>query len=322
MAGDPSGRRVLVTGADGFIGLHLVRHLLGGGDQVVAVVRRLPPRRLDPGLASLTLLPVELTDAPAVASLLADAEPDLVFHLAAAGVRGGVRGDAVMADNLAAARALVSGLLQLGRPLRLVNVGSCFEYGEGAHMAEDHDLNPTNAYGEAKRAAGALIHDLSRGSAVSAVTVRPFTPYGPFEAPSRLVPHVICHALDGRDIPLTSGRQQRDFLYVADLAEGIAAAAGAPADAMINLCSGTGTPVREMVELILELMGNPVAAQFGAVPDRAGEMWVQSGDNARAAEWLGWRPKTDLAEGLRQTIDWVADHRDLLARLDDQRTGG
>ena len=300
--------RALVTGAAGFVGAALCQRLLADDHDVTALVR--PGRTDAPRLLSirgdLTFAEADLLDVEAVDDAIERARPDVVYHLAAAGVvdrrddRAVLRGNIEGTYNLAAA-------LPKTPARRLVHVASCFEYGEGDMMAEDHPLQPTTVYGAAKAGAHLLLQSLRRSHGLPTVSLRLFTPYGPGMPESTLIAATIAKALAGETIATTEGRQQRDFLYIDDVAEGIAAAGRAALDddiEAINLASGTGTPIREVVATILRLVGGNARAEFGALPYRDGEMWVQSGDRAAAAAHLNWTPRVGLEDGLARTIDW------------------
>jgi nucleoside-diphosphate-sugar epimerase len=136
--------------------------------------------------------------------------------------------------------------------------------------------------------------------------VRPFAVYGPRQSSRFLIPQVILHALRREDFPTTLGEQGRDWIYVEDVVDGIirASLSEEAIGQIINLCSGQEHTVREVVGRVLEIMGNPIEARFGALPYRRGEIWHLVGDNAKAKELLGWEPKVSLEEGLRRTIAW------------------
>jgi UDP-glucose 4-epimerase len=202
---------------------------------------------------------------------------------------------------------------------RFVYAGSCAEYGSGRDLTEEMLPAPTNVYGASKAAAGLLVQTYQRTYGLPTVWLRPFMLYGPMERRGRLVANTILTALSGEDMRMTGGDQERDFIYVDDAVEGFMRATDdAYPQAIgqtINLCSGRGLPIREVVVLLLELMGNPVQAVFGAVPYREGEMWLQSGDNRRAHGLLNWAPQVSLREGLERTIAWCMENRALAERL-------
>jgi nucleoside-diphosphate-sugar epimerase len=306
---------VLVTGAAGFIGRNLVGRLALDGVEVAAMARTKGPRLADLP-RSVRVLECDLLATDQLTELMAQLRPVVVFHLAA-GVAPSTAPMTIVQANVIGTANLLMSLLD-GRLTQFVYVGSGFEYGAGAALGEMSPLRPMNLYGATKAAGHLLAHSYRRSHGLPVITVRPFTPFGPWEAAWRLVPFVIARALDGIDIPLTPGLQERDYVYVSDVVEALLRSVAIPATddaAVFNVCSGRGVTVRSLVETILRLTGSPPIAKFGALPHRAAELMVQSGDASRAREVLGWAPKFSLADGLSETIAWVKANREKLVRL-------
>jgi nucleoside-diphosphate-sugar epimerase len=261
--------------------------------------------------------PADVRDAEAVGRVMADAKPDAVYHLASTAFNPPtIRAE----DHL---QTIVVGTANVLEALRdrpevpIIATGSAAEYGSGAGLREDAPLRPATVLGTAKAAAGMLMQTYARTYGLRTVWLRLFTPYGSWERPARLIPHTILSALDRRDVQLTSGEQQRDYFFVDDLVEALRLAATRPLSggAVLNVCSGRGTKIRDVVDLVLRLMGNPVRAQLGALPTRSDEILESSGNNTAAHANLGWSPRTTLEDGLRQTIEWFQAHRDVASQL-------
>jgi nucleoside-diphosphate-sugar epimerase len=291
---------VIVTGGSGFIGSHLVRRLVEAGEDVVVTVRT------SSSLWRLGDVAEWVREVPARGQL---PPARLIFHLAATGVRPGEDAATVLEENVLGTLRLLEHAAATGAE-RFVHCGSCFEYGPGERLSEDSALRPISEYG-ASKAAGSLLA-LAWGAAhgLPVVVVRPFTAYGPFEASYRLVPSTILDALDGGPIRITSGGQMRDFVYVEDVVGGLVAAAATDGLVQkgVNLCSGAGTPVARVAELVSELVGD-VDVVAGALEDRPVEFHELSGDPTLAAEAMGWTAATSLEAGLRSTIDWLQEQR-------------
>jgi UDP-glucose 4-epimerase len=305
-SGDLAGRRVLVTGGSGFIGAHLVRRLLDLDCDVVAQVRRQSDRwRIAEVADSLELVQADLAalEPDTLAAALAGVE--VVFHLAAAGVHPAAEEDApaIVQTNVVGTLRLLEAARSAG-VTRFVNCGSCFEYGPGADLDEDAPLLPVTEYGASKAAAGLLAHAFARRHGLPVVTLRPFTVYGPREAPHRLIPHVIRGALRDERIELTGGAQARDFVYVDDAVDAFirAAVVAEAAGGTFNVATGEPVTVREVVLAILELTGSVGVPVFGGLGYRPTDAPVLSGSPRRASEVLGWRASTPLAAGLQRTI--------------------
>lgn len=310
--------RVLVTGATGFIGSHLVGCLLSEGAEVYALLRPASDAlRLRSFLPQLEVLHGDLRDSNSVRKAISRCRPDLVFHLGATGVNPKLgTAEAVVHTNVLGTLYLLEAVRHHG-VRRFVYAGSCFEYGDGSGLREAGMLAPTGVYAASKAAGWLLAETYFRSYGIPVVSVRPFTAFGPSERSDRLVPNTIIHALKRQDFPTTLGEQERDFVYVEDMVRGFLAAATSTnaVGRTFNLCSGSGTSVREMIEMILSLMGNPITAQFGAVPYRDGEIWRNSGDTTQAQTTLGWEAKTSLECGLQKTIAWFEDNLELALHL-------
>jgi len=303
-----SGRRVLVTGATGFIGTHLVRRLLSDGAEVHAI-RREP--------AGTTRLPADgiawhradVLDIASLESAVAKANPQIVFHLAAYGTVG------TQKDHDVAYRTNVEGSLNLWHALepiscRVVHAGSCGEYGRArGQVSETTACEPTWFYPATKNASVVLLSTLARESGRELVTLRPFSPFGEADDTTRVIPHVIASLLAGETVRLTAGEQLRDFSHVENHVEAfLLAGAGALRSngAIYNIGSGNCVPLRSVVEVIADAIGGDAAErlQFGAIPYRDTEVWEMCGDITAAKNDLGYQPTISLTEGIARTVNW------------------
>lgn len=294
-AGLPGGR-VLVTGAGGFIGGHLIRRLQAAGVEVHAWVRRRPPD----APAGVRWWIGDLTRLATVRDGLREARPDVIFHLAGhvAGSRDVSLVEPTLYGNLVATVNLCIASVDAGCR-RIVLSGSLEEPSTG-------DAVPASPYAASKGAASAYARMFHALYGLPAVIARLFMVYGPAQRDMRkLVPYVIRSLLDGEPPRVSSGRRLVDWVYVEDAAEGLMAAAAASGVEGLTLDIGSGvlTTVRQVVEDLARLVGAPVAPLFGAVPDRPMEQ-VRVADTARTEALTGWRPSTPLADGLRKTVEW------------------
>lgn len=313
------GERALVTGATGFLGSHLVRHLVRYGCQVGVLLRRGSNRiRIQDVIDKVDPLEGDLLQPEELYPLVRDFAPKYVFHLAAYGVNRPLE-SAVGSVNVNVQGTI--NLLEACCPLRVaafLYTGTCYEYGDGGSpCTENQPVRPPNYYA-ASKAAGWLFACLyTRLSNLPVVTVRPFQAYGPYQGCRLLIPYVITSALQGVPLRLTPGDQIRDFVFVDDVIDGMIQAVmnEATIGQTVNLGSGQGVRVREMVERILDLLGWPVEANFGALEYRKGEVWDLRADIQRARELLNWTPKVPLDEGLQRTVEWYRCHLDLAKQL-------
>lgn len=317
-------RCVLVTGASGFLGAHLTRRLLTEGAEVAILVRDEFGPRLATLLSEGPLQPAviqgDLSDGARLRKEMKEFGPQIVFHLAAAGVNPAADPTAIVQTNVVGTVNVLQACRELGLE-RFVYAGSCAEYGSGRELSEEVVPAPTSMYGASKSAGALMVRTYAQLYGLPFVHLRPFMLYGPFERRGRLVPNAILTTLAGQPIRMTAGEQERDFVYIDDAVQGfLAAAASSNKECLgqpINLSSGEGHRIRDVVMQVLGIMGSQTEPLFGALPYREGEMWYQSGSNLRASEWLGWTPRTSLSEGLARTVKWVCENSPLASTLEN-----
>ncbi|HEY2814888.1 MAG TPA: GDP-mannose 4,6-dehydratase [Acidimicrobiales bacterium] len=302
---------VLVTGASGFIGSHLTRRLVDEGAEVHAVtstVSAVYPQRLVGLRDSITLHEANLMDRSAVDSVVKAARPRIVFHLGAYTHVGKSwsRVDECIQANVQGTVNLLHALEPLGYD-RFVNTGTSEIYGDiEAPFREGAKVNPVSPYSVSKAAAESYCRMFHQSYGWPIVMLRPFNAFGPAQTPDRVIPEIIVRALRGQQLRMTSGRQTREFNFVEDLASGFVDAANAPdvEGEIINLGCGEEVSMRELATTILDLLGNPIEAEFGALEHRPTEIWRMFCDSTKARTMLGWKPAHTLREGLDKTIAW------------------
>jgi len=306
-----SQSRVLVTGASGFIGSHLTKRLVAEGAEVHAVtpaVSSVYPERLLDVRTSIVLHEANITDRSAMDALAKHAKPSIVFHLAAYTHVGKSwqRVDECVQTNVQGTVNLLQALDSIGYD-RFVNTGTSEIYGDiDVPFREDANVNPNSPYSVSKYAAERFCRMFRQGHGWPIVLVRPFNAYGPAQSPDRIIPETIVRALRKQELKTTSGKQTREFNYVDDLVDGFVLAATVPGveGELINLGGGEEIAIRDVVTAVLDVMGNPITAQIGALPDRPTEIWRMFCDSTKARELLGWKPRHTLREGLESTIEW------------------
>lgn len=296
---------ILITGASGFLGAHVVAGAVERGYGVRAALRRSSDRaRLDRLAPGVTTVDLDLADRQIdMMALLADV--DAVIHCAAYGV------DYRQSDFATALELNVAASVRLARSAaaagcRLVHVGTSYEYGaDSGILTEDQRLAPTGIYGVTKAAASLALQDLARRTGAPIVIVRPFSMYGPLEGGHKFVPMVMAASRAGRVVDLTPGDQTRDYLYVGDVAAAcldLATAEVFPGGEILNLCSGRSVSLRELAQAAVAAAdGDPSVLRWGGKAYRPAEIMRLVGDPARIAARIGWRAMTSLAEGMRRT---------------------
>lgn len=311
-----TGRRVLVTGASGFIGQHLVQQLVARDAVVWCGVL---PGELSTGCDALPAqarqTPLDVREAASVTRAVDTVEPEVVFHLAAVGITD-PNGDphATLGVNthgtIHLLEALLSQALRERPSQRIVLVGTCYEY--GTREARE-GLDPFNIYAASKVAAWAFARAYWRVFDLPIVVARLFQVYGPGQAPGTLVPSAVHAALAGEDFPMTPGEQERDFIFVEDVVTGLLAVGQATDVDGDSLDVGTGQAhsVREVVERIWSIAEARGQVRPGALPYRPGAPMHLVANVEHTAQRTGWRATTSLQAGLEATVQTIAQEQTL-----------
>lgn len=288
--------RILVTGASGLIGRATVPELVAAGFEVVALSRFGTVAGAERTIAADLLDPWALTD------ILRQADASHLLHLAWAGGRDRWGGPANL-DWVAATLTLVRAFAAAGGR-RAVLAGSCAEYDwtAGEVFREDAALRPATLYGAAKAATGTLLAAAAPALGLSVAWARPFFVYGPGEGEGRLLGDLSAGLRAGRPVETTDGLQERDFLHSADLGRGLTLLAGSDLGGAVNLASGQGLAVRDLILGAARILGREDLVQLGARARPAGDPVRIVADASRAARELGFTPRIGLAEGLADAL--------------------
>lgn len=316
------GRRVLVTGAGGFIGSHLTETLVLAGADVRAFVRynsrgdagllhQLPPQVL----GEIDIVPGDLRDPAAVDRAVAGS--DVVFHLGAIiSIPYSYRHPVETAETNLMGTLNVLLAARTHDIERLVHTSTSEVYGTAQFtpMDETHPLQGQSPYSASKIGADKLVESFFRSYDLPAVTVRPFNTYGPRQSARAVIPTIITQALTSNRVYLGNLQTRRDFTYIRDTVNGFLKAADAPGvlGQEINLGTGIDISIGELAELILAITGRSVDVVTEAErmrPEQSEVMRLLS-DNSLAYRLLNWQPSWNLDDGLRETVAWVSDHLD------------
>lgn len=299
MMASPRGR-VLLTGASGFIGRAAIRPLLESRFDVHAVARRPLPDR-----TGVTWHAADLLDEAVLEEVVFGIKPTHLLHFAWYAEPGKYWTSPVNIDWLRASLSLLKAFYDSGGR-RAVMAGTCAEYEWCSDIyAEDATpAQPATLYGACKNALHDVFAAFSRQAGLSGAWGRIFFPFGPHEHMSRLVPSVICSLLRGEVAECTRGEQVRDFLHVDDVAAAFVALLASDVRGPVNIGSGSGVRVKEIVRRIGEQIGHSDLIRLGARPMPAGDPPSIVADVTRLEREVGWRPSRHLGQALSETVDW------------------
>jgi nucleoside-diphosphate-sugar epimerase len=295
--------RVLVSGARGFVGLPLLAQLARADIELHALCRGPIPRAPE----GVRWHRLDLFDASAVDALTEELAPQRLVHLAWCTEHGRYW---QAPENLAWVQHslhLLDAFVRRGGR-RALMIGTCAEYdwsaATGALAESRSPAAPATLYGAAKDALRRVAGAYAQEQGVELAWARLFFLYGPREQPARLVPSVIGALLEGRPVATSSGRQTRDFMHVDDVAAAVAALLDSAVVGPVNIASGVGVTIGEVVAEIVRLIGSPELVQPGALPERPGEPPLLVADVSRLRDEVGFRPRWTLADGLAATVRW------------------
>lgn len=276
--------RFLIFGGAGFVGARIARELN---------MRNIEYR----------VSRADIRDGNQVRAEIADLRPTHVINAAAKGVDPTARFETA---DLAAVN--VGGAITVqtecgrGGVETFVHLGSCFEYGSyDADIKEDFAAQPTTPYAETKAQATAALLAAAPDLECRTIVLRLFGIWGPGERPHRLVPQIIAAAKSGRPLPLTHGRQIRDFSFVDDMAGDIVNlcfSAGLERAGIVNVGSGKATPVLEFARHVARVLKCQDLLMPGALPERPGEMRRMVADTGKLSTLIQLRPRTSIEVGL------------------------
>lgn len=309
-------RQYLVTGGAGFIGSHIVQALLEGGNAVrvldnFSTGRRENLQEMDGRPGKLEVLEGDLRDPARVRQAVQGVE--VIFHEAAF-----VSNPKSLLEPQTCYEVNVQGTVTLFEAARLAGVrrivlaSSAAVYGDSSSLplSEDTPLQPLSPYAVSKQINEIYARLYTQAFDLPAVAVRYFNVYGPRQSPeteyAAAIP-IFIHQLIARQTATIfgNGEQTRDFVYVGDVVRANLIAAEHPKapGQVFNICAGQEIKIIDLLTTMRDMVPNPPESVFA--PPRPGDILRSVGDPARAAATLGFRAQTSLADGLRQTMEWM-----------------
>ena len=297
-------KKVLLTGASGFIGRHSIPFLLKKGYEVHAVDIVKKPAQI---IANKKLFwhTCDLFNSAQQKKLIGEVKPTHLLHFAWYAVPGKYW---TSLENLRWVQASLELLINFENQggKRAVLAGTCAEYDWNCGCCSEtiSPLNPATLYGTCKHSLQEMLAHFSRQTRLSSAWGRVFHLYGPYEHPSRLVPSVICSLLKGEPVRCSHGAQIRDFLHVEDVASAFVALLGNDITGPVNIASGRPITLKDVICKIADKLGGHDLIQFGALPVQVNDPPILIADVVQLSQKVKWKPEYDIDMGLEQTIAW------------------
>jgi NAD dependent epimerase/dehydratase len=312
-----SGRSVLVTGAGGFIGGHVVEWLVRDGARVRAMCRynsrndRGTLDWLDPAVTDeVEVVLGELRDVESVYGAVKGVE--VVLHLGAqiAIPYSYVNPRDFFEVNVLGTLNVAQAALRHGVQ-RVVQTSTSEVYGtaQTVPITEDHPLEPQSPYAASKVAADKLMDSYRRSFDLPVCVLRPFNTYGPRQSARAIIPTIVTQALSGTTLRLGALHPRRDLVFVEDTVAGFVAAAVSEAalGRTVHLGTDEDVSVGDLVEIVGEILGHELTVETDPARVRPPQSEVERlrASPALARELLGWEPRVDVRTGIARTIEWI-----------------
>ena len=311
-------KRVIITGATGFVGANLARLLLRDGHELHLLVRRnYTAWRIETIRPDVQIHEIDLNDSDKLNNLVKQIHPDWIFHLAAYGAyssQNDLRN--MIQTNFMETVNLVEACLKTDFEA-FINTGSSSEYGFKNHAPDETEwLEPNSYYAVTKASASLYCRYVAHSQGLKIITLRLYSVYGPWEESTRLIPTLVMRGLQGKLPPLVNPDVCRDFVYVDDVCQAYHIAAGsdkAERGSIYNVGTGVQTSMREVVEAAKHLMDITDEPEWGTMPDRHWSTNIWVADNHKIREELSWQPSYYFEAGLSQTIRWFRNNPEVYA---------
>ncbi|MFC2170122.1 NAD-dependent epimerase/dehydratase family protein [Acidobacteriota bacterium] len=304
--------KVLITGANGFIGSFLTRRLVKEGYSVGIIKRRSSNLwRIQDIIKKTVPYEIDLRETQELFKIMSDFKPDIVYHLATYyAVDHQPEEASEMTDSNVTGSVNILEAARASKVKFVVNTSSCFVYQENKEpLREDDNLDPLNLYALTKILAEKACTFYADKFGLKIATFRLFSPYGPADHQRRLIPFVLNKIALKEPLEMSSGQQRWDFIFVEDIVEAYAkiltSLDSIKGHEIFNLGTGKAVSIREIVNKIMDITGVESDVQWGVLPNRKNEAWHLCADIKKAKAFFEWQPCVQMFDkGLELTVKW------------------
>lgn len=306
---------ILITGASGFVGANLLRRLIKDTPpQKIHIFLRKTSNtwRIDDVLKKVSVHVVDMRNQKETEQLVKKIKPKTIFHLATHGAYPYQQNDEkeIFETNVVCTFNLLQACMKTGFDA-FINTGTSSEYGINTKPMKENDaLYPVTPYGVSKAWATHYAKYLNFAQRAPITTLRLFGVYGAFEPRGRLVPNLILSLLKKEQPTLITSNFARDFVFIGDVVNAyLSAVEDHSKEAVFNIGSGTKTTLKEIFKVIREIMNVDIEPIIDNSINYSFDPNQRIADVKFAEKYLGWVPKTNLYDGLQQTVDWFKENR-------------
>ena len=313
-------KRIILTGATGFVGANLAEKLVVDGHEVHLLLRDgYKVWRIEHLLPHLHLHEINLLDRDKLDSEIQHIRPDWIFHLAAYGAYSWQDNSAqAINTNYLSTVNLIEACLKTGFEA-LINTGSSSEYGRKDHAPDENEyLEPNSYYAATKAAATIFCRYIAQRHNSPIFTLRLYSVYGAFEEPQRFIPQVILKGLDGGFPPLAEPGIARDFIFTDDVVDAYFLVARSATSLLpgevYNVGTGKQTTIRDVIKITKELFNIKTEPVWNSMPNRSWDSTTWVADNHKLCR-IGWKPQYEFRAGFLKTVAWFRQNTALINKI-------
>lgn len=301
-------KKVLVSGATGFIGANLTRRLVKENYEVHILVRKgSDVWRIKDIISKLYIHKINLLEKQRLSKLMHDIKPNVIFHLANLGLYGGVDSpiEEYIKINLVGTNNLIESTHNTNYEC-FINTGSSSEYGDKlSPMKEVNVCQPSTNYALTKLASTLYAQAYAKKNKKPLATLRLFSPFGPFDHPARFISQMILKLLKSEEISIKSPQDVRDYIFIEDVVNAFLACMKSSdrlSGEIFNIGSGKQTSIITILNLLRNLIRSKSKINYGSSSKKDKIVW--QADIKKAKQKLGWEPKIALTQGVEETVKW------------------
>jgi len=300
--------KFLLTGASGFIGSVLLRKLLDQGHDVHLILREQSNTwRIDDLLKNVTVHQSDLSNLNELKKIIQISKPEVIYHLATNGAYSYQKdANQIIETNILGTWNLIQACNDIDYKL-FVNTGSSSEYGYKSYAMRETDIvEPASYYAVTKCAQTLLCSHIARQEKRAIVTIRPFSVYGPYEEPKRLMPTLMKALMFNEEMNLVAPETARDQIYVDDIVDAylkIDELKNNPGE-YFNIGTGVQSTIKEVIDTAIKVSKKTAQFKWGTMENRSWDTnnWVA--DISKARQLLNWTPKISLENGIKLSWNW------------------